>query len=615
MISISLNSQIIPLEDVKRYPKTNEKIQLSGATLISSKMDITIDNSNPQKYDDRYEGSLFYGVDWYNAPAVITDGDEVIWNGRIKNITLDERSRSLTITTTNFIKDMADTPCIISSDNDITWAELILIILQLNGYMELSSADLLLSSFTSAIAYQETVQAYGKINFTRNDNKNVLPVLDEICRMTQCHIYSQNNRIGLFQWTAWDGKIGYSIDENNMLAGSYKHYFVEDQIKNDASIGYDSDGVALFTSSIDPESVTKYGTKLFNVPDRNLESTTSADYKLLFRNSTGAQWASDLAIERFSGLIKMCEFTLDDSRTYIQINDQIDLNEDSVFYNEPVRVVERVHDRDRRTVAISAEFLNIPTRYYERDETPPEPVEIVGLFRIDDDSIMVKWTASIESDHVGYLLYFSTSTGDWLTESSRSGPSPNDIKNPPLTLDGYCYHILTGMSRTGYYVKIKSYDSSNNKSLDSNVEFIDWYSSPFSSNAYMIQGDLYSGLQVAINNPLSGVSPPERIHYDEINYDEGNYEITGQYESSLIFFQSGISAINLVCTAPLGMVYARWREYSGGEFGLWNNRENLTANHRIEILDVQGIQLQFVFRTPNWNDGDSVLIYSIERTA
>jgi hypothetical protein len=448
---ITINYKTIDLERVRSFPRSDEKILLSGAHLVASKMDIVLDNSDSGVFDDRVPGSLFYGVEWYNRPVEITDGEETIWKGRIKNIRVAEKNNEIIVETYNLIKDLAEAPCVIS-DSGVTAAEIIYDLLIDTGF---EMSDLLLSTFQRSISIQEGAGAYVTIDYERSHKKNVLPVVNELCRMTQCHLYSVDNRVGLYQWQTWAGENGKRVDRKTILTETYSHYYDYDNIVNDVSVDYSHAGNVYTYTDTDAISLLKYGTKVFNVPNSDVEKDTSK-YRILFESEDAAEWAGDLAIQRFKNPRRIAEFELHDSESQIKINDQIDYN-DEYYTREPLRVIERKHDRNKRRLTYKTEFMNVPVTY-QRALIPPD-APVISAEYINSTDIEI----TITGDASGWLIYFTAAKGEWEVESSGKGVSPVDVKvlvNNKFT--------LTRMSGT-VYIKVVAYDENWNRSADSNI--------------------------------------------------------------------------------------------------------------------------------------------------
>jgi hypothetical protein len=436
--------------------------------LIASKLDITLDNTDPTVFDDRYAGSLFYGADWYNDSVTIYDDvlDTYVWKGRLKKIAVNEQNRTLTVKTTNYIYDLATTPCVISSTSDTTPAAHSYDMLVDPNYLNIPAEDISYGGFQEAINIQAANSAYVNISFVKSDNKNCLAVITELCRLSHCHIWATDNKIYFWQWRAYAGELGAAVNEGSILAKKYSHTFDDKIIYNDYSVAYDSAGAVTFATGSNAASILKFGVKVFAVPDKEV-SSVSTEVKILYKNATGATWSGAMAIDRFRDFRKIAKFTLDKKLDYVPISDQLDLNFEP-FVREPVQIIGRQYDREKRTISVVAEFLNTPYQRYARDMIPPEPVELIALMPLDR-GLFIKWTKSPESDHVGYHIWFTATPGMWEQEECNYGRSPIDVKNPPDTPDGYAswnIHELT--NGVEYYIQISSYDNSLNESKVSN---------------------------------------------------------------------------------------------------------------------------------------------------
>jgi uncharacterized repeat protein (TIGR02543 family) len=608
----------IPLEDIKSYPKSDEKITLSnGQSLIASKMDFVLDNTDRTLYDDRYSGSLFYGAAWYNGEALFLDDDgNTLWKGRIKNLRVDDKSSSLTIESTNLIQDMATTPCVKSNTADKTPAELIYEILTDASYLNIPTASIDSTSFDAAHAVQDANSCYVNMEFTLAMNVNCLQVFSELCRVTQCSFYTANNIIYINQWEPWGGEIGNVVNHNDVVPGSYSHEYKDDLIFNKTSIVYINGASAARIAENDSESIGLYGARLFAFPEGEKTSTTITDYRIIFRNSTGADWVSGLALTRYGSMKKICSFeiVLESASGQLKLNDQIDLEFDE-YAKEPARIIERNLDREKGTIKITAEFLNLPHEYYERDTTPPAPPEVIRAV-LYGTTMKIWWSQNTEEDFLGYKVYFTVSPGEWESEFCNKGVSPIDVKNPDIE-DGTCTLELRNFKEGAfYYIKIKSYDDSLNLSEDSNIYFVAACFQEASEylNAYRVDGTIYSGLYVTLDNPHDGIAPDGFTRYLDDYYDSLAYsDLYGEYVSPIISSKNGIA--NLVFEASLvnyESVSVEWRAIYQDGRTKWQRQDNIFENNVISIGGHKKIQARIRFYTTDLSNDEWIRIAEIQ---
>lgn len=611
MIRVVLNSYDIPIEHVKKLPRTDEKISLNNTTLIASKMDIILDNTDPSLYDDRYVGAFFYAADWYNAPAEVYEDEQLIWKGRMKNLSVNEKDNTLTVETANVIRDMANTPCVINSTGNVTPAELAYTILTDPSYMALTDDDLVMGGYNLAIAIQDAASVYARCVYTIEDNQNVLPVIGELCRITQMHLFSLNNRIYLYQWQKWDGILGTRIFDYNVIPGTYSHKYI-DIIFNTYNVLYkNGDAVAASTGS-DATSIFKHGKRLFSVPSDKVESTTATSFKILLLSVTAAAWCGALALERYKYMKKQFQLTVGDELNYLLIGDQLDLAI-VPYQNEPTRLIERSYNREKKEIQITGEFLNLPYEYLSRDTTPPDPVELIAAIGWNN-KIYLKWTASLEDDHVGYLIYFSTSPGEWRSELSLIGISPLDVKNPRLSPDGYCYMTIPGLTPGArYYFKIASYDTSFNVSAHSNI--LSAVPTQSADSLYCLQGSIFTGLTLDISNTLLGAVPDGYMTYADLDdsYDWDLF-ITASFQSGVYFSESGFSTItwNAISSSSVCIKIA---ESEDGTTWTWGSEIDVSASNYTTLTGKKYMKYIIIFYSPSWDDTDSIYITSIEEAA
>lgn len=470
-LEFSIYNTDIDLEYIKSYPIKRQSFQFNGKEIIAATMKIILDGTDPDVFSPVETGSLFYGADWFNQPVTIYDNvqNTYLWNGRLKNIRDSWKNRTVVIETTNWVRDVADTVCVYSDTTGATTpAEHVKNILIKDGLLGIDLTDLNLSGFTEAINIQTAAGVYCNVNYTQDKNKKCLSVIKELCRIAQMHIYTDdNNKICLYQWQAWDGLHGTIINDRDLKTKSFETWYDNKNIYNDISIYYKSGaGIAQYPST-DATSITQYGKRTFSVPDRDPDST-AANNNILLEDVTSATWCSNLVKSRFGDLKQKYKMTLNDGFKFLNLAEQIDLSFDP-FTTEPTIIEKIEYNQDRGDVNIEGEFLNIPHEYYARDIEPPGKVELIAA-TAGSGSVALAWTQSLETDHIGYKIYFTTSKGEWVGEFSNLGPSPVTIKNPSLNGSAYCITTLYQLSiGATYYFKITSFDSSFNESADSNV--------------------------------------------------------------------------------------------------------------------------------------------------
>lgn len=614
MLELYINNYLIPHADVKKFPVADERIVFEGTgTLMASSYDFEMDNTDKSKYSDRVVGSFFYGMDFYNKTAELysTLLGTTIWKGTIKNITESEKNNTIVINATNYIRNLADITCVYSNTLNKTGAQIIYEILTQVALIPVD--DIFYSSFQNVINIQDANQVYFNVSYTSEDGKSCLDIINEICRITQSHLYLYNNIISLYQWSAWSGGSGFELKAKDIIESSYSHTYDNKLIYNNISVVYESSGSVAYSTVSDATSILKYGKRSFNVPNEKIDSTSSSSFKILLKTSTGAAYCKNLALNRFKEIRKYCEFAVDSGFDFLTLNTQADLTFDT-YSLEPVRVIERKIDNNNNTITLKCEFLNIPVRV-SRDTESPLPPEINSVFPMADGGIFIKLTKNNESDFNGNNIYFSTNIVEWNYEICNLGESPIAVKNLPIS-NGYQYVKIYGLNKgSKYYFKATSYDTSLNESDDSNIITCIPRSSIY-ENKYACQGDIYFGITLDINNSQGGILPSEFSRYDGLNYDAGTYGPSAVYESFLFQSETGYNFFRFVGSADNSWdLQLYYREYVNSSFGLWVLYGSAVGNNIVNLNGMKAVQFRVVFNSSYWGDTDKIYIDMIQEAA
>jgi hypothetical protein len=187
-------------------------------------MTVVLDNTVPEKYDDRNANSFFGKISWYNRPISYTENESIVWEGTIKNLTINEKAGTITVVSSNIIRDMSKTIC----DGDysgVVPAEAIFNIITDTSGLNYSEDYIDLDSYYRVKAIQEAGSAEVKCSFSSSQNQNVLSVISELNRISQMFTYVVNNRVYFYQWQPWEGQTGVRIYDHNIIAGSYNQYY------------------------------------------------------------------------------------------------------------------------------------------------------------------------------------------------------------------------------------------------------------------------------------------------------------------------------------------------------------------------------------------------------
>lgn len=603
---ITIDNNEIPTGDIKTYPVMKNVAEYNN-NLIAAEMDIVLDNTDGG-YSDTNTASQFYGVNWVDKEVTVYDDelDLYVWVGRIKNLTQDDRSRTVTVRTANYIRDLVDVSCVYTG-SAVSPAEAIYDIL--TDVVGVPDSYIQFGGFQDAINIQEANSATINITFTSDDNKTCMGVIQELMRMSQCVLYTMDNIIHLWQWRQWDGVIGKRIGAEYYLPGSLKTSY-EFHIYNAYAIYYNNAGTAALATGTQSGTL---GDKKFVVPDENMESTTSTDYRILYTSSTGANWAGVLAMSRYQYQRKIIEFELDEPMKEVDPNDQVDITFGD-YRGEPIRLIGASYDANKHNVKCEGEFLNLPVNVVTRDTTPPSApvlVELLPLYR----AVFAKFSIVLDADLLGYRIYLSPgSPGQWRGLLTNLGESPVEVATPSLTPDGYNYLIISELTAGAiYHAKASAYDTSFNES-----DFSDALScSPIYSvdDLYCLQGSIYGGLTLDIDNSLVGTVPEGYTTYDDLDDSEYDWElfITASYQSGILFAVTGFDRMQWKSTSS--NVYIKVAESDDGVVWTWGSEIDTLANNYADLMGKQYIKYVIIFYSPSWDDTDSIYITHIEEAA
>jgi len=474
MREYNINDFDIPTEDITSFGKEDIAVDFNGVVSVASKMNIDLDDTDKDNYNPFSTGSLFFGVAWWGKPALIyeTEIENYVFKGKIKKVDVNEKNNLIKVTATSAMQDLIDTTCVYDNTaTDECPAEAIKnILLNVMGLDEDENIDG--GSFQKAIDIQTNVTAWVNVKFIKEDGKKCKAVIQELLFMSRCSFYVENEVFYLIQFEEWNKQVGREVQDGDVLEKNFEIKVIDEKLANDFVIKYDNAGTIATETGDNAASQANYGVvKTFNIPKDSLDSTTSADYKILYKNSAGAAWAGALAMDELKNMQYKCIFELDNGRSKwsnLKLNEQIDISF-AYFNREPARVARITPSNNRRKIKIEAILLNLPVNVAVRDAIPPDPVELISLLPLDQGAL-VTWTKSIEGDHVGYEIFLTTTKGEWEAEFCNLGRSPIDVKNPPLSGEGYAYQYIRQLTNgVKYYFKIKSYDTRFNKSAFSNV--------------------------------------------------------------------------------------------------------------------------------------------------
>jgi len=599
---VEINYNEIPSSDIVKYPTHDNKISFPSGDLIGTTDELILNNSDGN-YSDTNSNSIFYGVEWLNKLVTVYDDVNNIytWVGRIKNLTIKEKEKTVVVKIANYVRELADVTCVYS-DTGITIAEAIYNIL--HDVVEVPEGFINYGSFINVKNIHTQNSVTIDIIYTAEHNAKCLSVIQSLLRMTQCDLYTENNVIILKQWSEWEGVGGYRLKANDIIPLTFESTF-EENIYNAYSVAYDNSGtVAYATGSVAGSA----GDKIWTVPKGEVESTSSTDFKILLDNQTGADWCGNLTITRYQYPIKTFKLKLDDHMTFVRPYDQLDLDFDD-WIGEPTRLTRVKYDPSDNEVEVEGEFLNLPVNVVSRDVEAPDPIELITVIPLSGGARVI-WNQSTASELLGYKLYFTSTIGEWRSETSNLGQSPIGIKQPETTLDGYAYIDLHELNdNTEYFFRVSCYDTSYNESIASNTMRVIPYSSPIVESMYCCDRDSHLSVVLDPNNTNNGTAPAEEYQYDEFLYDEQAYQPTARYTSQYYYHPTGWDYIEW---RGAGNVYISIRTSDDGDtWSDWTGWINAVTISQYTLSGALYVQYRVMY-LGNWIDNDYFYIRKLE---
>lgn len=610
---VKIDGVSIPLQHVMSVSTSEISLNFAGDKLISSKTTIDLSNHN-YSYDDRQgTGGLFEAITWYNSIVTVYNNEtsELIWEGRLKKVELDDGKLITRLTVNDYIQDLVDTVCVINALN-VTVAEVIWQILTDADLLNIPESRLIKSGFEIGISQQQN----SKINiaYTAQDNQKCIAVLEELCKSySNSHLFQRDNKIGYWVWTQYTGILGTPIYDGDILPGSYNQSSDDSKICNEYSIAWNNTSVVEYATGSDAASKTAYGSgKLFSVPGDKVESTAPASFKILFVTSAGAAEIGASILARYKNIKKTCTFQAGYHLNYIFLGDVLDLRF-SPFTREPVRVVSMKPARDKRQIEFTCEYVNSP-QVVTLDLTAPDPVQMFEALYFEG-AVFLKWSHSTATDLMNYKLYFSTSEGYWGDEFNAGKFSPITIPVSSISfIDGDCFYIFDPVdAEKTYYFRVSAVDSSYNESGRSNVVSVTAPSAAeeLYENRYNLAGNPYQGFTLDMSNPGSGTGLSEWAEYDTAEFGTAEFAPTAVYESAIIRKSAGFGLLVFRSVGDTGDVMIQYRPYTEGVFGAWSTLTDAYAGSFLDLQRAEEVQWRVVFNSPNWSDVDKFIVREV----
>jgi len=604
MKQLYINNTLISDDDIIEYPKVSEEISFEESNVMPDTMECTLDNTDRNKYDDRFPGSMFYHGAGINKEIKVwdTDYNKFIFKGKIKDIRIQETDNGLKIEATSQLGDLSAIDCTYSATAIKPALAIYEILTEVAG---ISPENIVYAGFQKAINARNILV---DILYTEDNVQDCLTIINELQRIGHCMIYPYQSMILMYSYEPYNGEIGETIKD--ILPKTYIQYYSIDtpfKIYNKYRIAYNNGTTVAIATGQDATSVTNFGERSFNVPDDDVDSTDPVDFNTLVNGVTSADIVGAVALQRFKNIMQLCEFTVDYKYLYIRVGQQVDLR----FYpfnGEPCLVLERQVNDNNKTIKLKCLFLNLPTVIYARDTTPPNPPELVAVIPVNG-GYLLKWSKNESADHLGYKIYFTTTKGEWNSEYSNLGQSPIDVKPDAYTFDGYLYQYISQLHLgTTYHFKITAYDSNFNESDFSNVISTNTTLDITELNQYKVHGDiLINSLTIDKTNSLKGVilgswgAFPYTLPF---NLNPGCVYTSGIYHKP-----EGLTYLIFTALGNTGFQYRF--SYDGVVWSEWSTEVSVSGTNTLTLDNIPYFQYRFILSPITWLDNNYIFIRNI----
>jgi hypothetical protein len=606
-LTLYINNSEIESKYIVSHPKEKIVLNESGRSL-PGEFTLSLDNTDKSIFDDRYQGSFFYGTEWYGDLVEYYDNDtgEYIFTGKLIDIEADDANGLLNISASSPLADLRDKICIYSSTTDTTPAEHIYNILTDEDNGNIDPSLIIFADFQNAINIQDANSVYYNIDFDADKNKKILDVISELADITQSSLYTEKNKIKLHFWQPYSGGIGYELPKRFVMPNTYKQNYDDKDVVNTYSIVYDNAGTRAYATGSDSWSVATYGERVFSVPKDTVDSTDSTAFNIICKNSTGADYLGALAINRYKNRKKLFSVKYEGALNYIPLGGQLDLNYDE-FVREPTLITVKEYDREKQQISIQGEFSNLPVNYISRDTEAPIPPELISVVPSGVGGVILKWTKSTETDWLGYKIYFTATPGMWYQDLCNRGMSPIDAKIDQISDDGYIYLELSQLNPgTQYYFKVTAYDTSFNESDFSNTKSCTiWLGDYF--NSYCCGGNFATGITLDDDNGLSGTVPSDFETFPYIL--PFTLQPCAIYESGLNYNISGMTKISWRGYCDIGDITFQWRYSSDmSTWSSWSTPVDAAGNNEVLFNSNTYVQFRFIYYSNLWVDSDKIIV-------
>jgi len=536
---ISINGVTIPQSDIISISTVNESLDHVGDTIVGSQSTIVLNNVEGA-YDERVSTSLFYSTDWYNSDVTIFDTEVnlTIFTGKIKKYSIDDTTKRVTITVNDIFVDMNDVVCICSLSAK-TPAEVVYTILTDPDGMNTPEDRIVRGTFDTAIAYQASLGITIEVNYLAKDNIKVFDAIRTICSYTGAALYMKDNRIIYLQRKPYNGELGRNLYDKDIVVGSVRQISGDLPIYNAYDILYKTGSSVGSVSGVNYLSKVKYGvTNTFTVPQSGRSGSSATDYKALFSSPEAATAAGELILSMFAYRRTKIEFTLSLDYGDIMLGDIV-IAQFRPYTNEPILVTDITKNVEKRTIHVKGELVN----YYRTvalDTTPPDKPSILGcLYNYNQQRLYLE--VSYDPTVSGYYVYVSRD--GTFSDMVICGDKLSPFK-PETFIYGKKYlYFMT--PPTTLYIKIATYDQSNNISDESDVITVPIPGDVTSPQRryYRTQGGIINQyLTIDMYNSSNDTPPEDITSYDDSpRYGVDLYTHAAVYDSDILYNQSNIT--------------------------------------------------------------------------